>query len=88
MKHFYRNKLNKAYFAHDVACSDNKDLAKGTISDKILKDRAYKIARNGGYDRYQRVLASMVCKFFDKKTELGASVNEQLAEELHKPVIK
>ena len=60
LKHFYRNKLNKAYFAPDAACSDNKDLAKGTISDKILKDRVYKISRNGGYDRYQGALASMV----------------------------
>ena len=41
---------------------------KRTISDKILKDRAYKIARNCNYDRYARVLAaSMVYKFFDKK---------------------
>ena len=59
-----------------------------TISDKTLKDRAYKIARNRGYDGYQRALASMVYKFFDKKTGSGISVNEELAEELHKPVIK
>ena len=59
-----------------------------TISDKTLKDRAYKIARNRGYDGYQRALASMVFKFFDKKTRSGISVNEELAEELHKPVIK
>ena len=30
----------------------------------------------------------MVCKFFDEKTESGTSVNEQLAEELHKLIIK
>ena len=30
----------------------------------------------------------MLYKFFDKKAVLGASVNRQLAEELHKPVIK
>ena len=61
-----------------------------------MKDRAYEIARNRRYDGYQRALATMVCKFFDKKTESGAittstagvSVNEQLAEELHKPVIE
>ena len=58
------------------------------ISDKVLKDRANKIARNRGYDRYQRTLASMVYKFFDEKTESRVSVNEQLAEELDKPVIK
>ena len=38
----------------------SKDLAKRTISDKMLKDRAYETARNRGYDQYQRALASMV----------------------------
>ena len=52
-----------------------------SISDKILKDRAYEIARNCIYDGYQRALASMVYKFFDKKTGSGISVNEQPAEE-------
>ena len=59
-----------------------------TISDKILKDRAYQIARNCGYDGYQRALASMIYKFFDKKSGSGVKVNEQLTEELHKPVTK
>ena len=53
-----------------------------------MKDRAYEIARNCNYDRYQRALASMVYKFFDKKTGSGISVNEQPAEESHKTVIK
>ena len=53
-----------------------------------MENRAHKIARNRGYDGYQRALASMVDKFFDKKTGSGASVNEQLAEELHKLVTK
>ena len=88
MKHLYRNKLDKACFALDAAYSDSKDLAKRTILNKILKNRAYEIARNRGYDGYQRALSSMVYKFFDKKTGSGISVNEQLAEELHKPVIK
>ena len=85
LKHFYRNELDKACFAHDAAYSDSEDLAKRTILDKILKDRADEIARNRGY---QRALASIIYKFFDKKTGSGISVNEQLAEELHKPVIK
>ena len=42
--------LNKACFAHDVAYSDIKYLAKRTISGKILKNRAYGIARNRNYD--------------------------------------
>ena len=43
------------------------------------------MARNCKYDGYQRALASMVFKCFDKKTGSGLSVNEQLAEELHQP---
>ena len=51
-----------------------------------MKDRVFEIARNCNYDGYKRVLASAVYKFFDKG--LGISVNEQLAEELRKPVLK
>ena len=80
----YRNELDKDCFAHDAAYSDSKDLANRTISDKILKDRAYEIARNRNYDGYERALASMVCKFFDKKAGSRISVNEQLAKELKK----
>ena len=88
LKHLYRNELDKACFAHDAAHSDSKDLAKRTIRDKILKDRAYEIARNLNYDVHQRPLASTVYKIFDKKTGSGISLNEQLTEELHKPVTK
>ena len=41
LKHLHRNELVKAFFAHEAAYSDSKDLAKRTISDKILKDRTY-----------------------------------------------
>ena len=88
LKHLYRNELDKACFAHDTAYSYSKNLAKRTISDKILKDRAHEDARNRKYDGYQRALASMVYTFFDKKAGSGISVNENLVEELHKPVIK
>ena len=88
LKHLYRNELDKTYFAHDAPYSDGKDLEKRTISDKILKDRAYEIARNRKYHRYQRAIGSMFFKLFDKKTRSGMSVNEQLAEELYKPVLK
>ena len=53
-----------------------------------MKEKAYEIARNRENGEYQRALASMVYKFFDKKTGLEKSVNEHLAEKLHKPVIK
>ena len=58
-------------FAHDAAYSDSKDLAKRTISFKILKERVYKIAINPKYDRCQRWLASMIHTFYDKKTGSG-----------------
>ena len=88
LKHLYRNELDKACFAHNVPYSDSKDLAKRTISDKILKDRACEIARNCKCDEYQRVLASMFYMFFDKKTGPVTRVKEQQAEEFHKPVTK
>ena len=53
-----------------------------------MKDRADEIARNRGYDGYQKALASLFYISFDQKTGSGVSVNGQLTEELHKPVIK
>ena len=73
-----------------MAYGKSKDLAKRTQSDKVLKDEAFKIASDPKYDSYQRGLASIVYKFFDKKSN-GSGVNEpnyQLADELHKPIIK
>ena len=67
-KHIYRNELDKACFQHDIAYGDFKDLAKRTAADKVLRDKAFNIAEDLKYDGYQRGLASMVHKFFDKKT--------------------
>ena len=94
----YKNELDKACFQHDMAYGKSKDLVKRTQSDKVLKDKAFKIVSNPKYDGYQRGLASMVYKFFDKKSE-GSGIfallanksankpNYQLANELHKPII-
>ena len=71
--------------------SQNKRWVKRTQSDKILKDKAFKIASDSKYDGYQRGLASVVYKFFDKKSKGSGIVNEpnyQLANELHKPIIR
>ena len=51
-----------------------------------MKDRVNEIAINRNYDGYQKALASMVYKLFDKKTGSGLSVNAQLTKELHKPL--
>ena len=75
-KYIYRNKLDKACFQHDMAYGDFKDLAKRTASDKVLRDKAFNIAKNPRYDGYQRGLASMVYKFFDKKTQGSGANNE------------
>ena len=86
----YKNELDKACFQHDMAYGKSKDLAKRTQSDKVLRDKAFKIASDPKYDGYQRGLASMVYKFFDKKSSGSGITNEpnyQLAEELHKPII-
>ena len=66
--YIYRNELDKACFQHDSAYADHKDLINRTEADKVLKDKAYDIASNPKYDGYQRGLAGMVYKFFDKKS--------------------
>ena len=65
--HIYKNELDKGCFVHDAAYSDSKDLTKRTVADKILKNKAFDIAKDPKYDGHQRGLASMVYKFFDSK---------------------
>ena len=65
-RYIYRNELDKACFQHDSAYADHKDLINRTEADKVLRNKAYDITSNPKYDGYQRGLASMVCKFFDK----------------------
>ena len=72
----YKNELDKASFQHDVAYGKSKDLVKRTQSDKVLRDKAFKIASDPKYDGYQRGLASMVYKFFDKKSS-GSGVDTE-----------
>ena len=64
----YKNELHKACFQDDMAYGKSKDLAKRTQSDERLRDRAFEIASNPKYDEYQRGLASMIYKFFNKKS--------------------
>ena len=60
-----------------MAYGDFKDLKRRTFSDKVLRDKAFNIAKNPKYDGYQRGLASVVYKFFDKKST-GSGVNMPL----------
>ena len=87
----YKNELDKACFQHDMAYGKSKDLVKRTQSDKVLRDKAFKIASDPKYDGYQRGLASMVYKFFDKKSSgsgVATEPNYQLANELHRQIIR
>ena len=76
-----------------MAYEDFKDLNRRTFANKVLRDKAFNITKDPKYDGYQRGLASMVYGFFDKKFS-GSGIkyenisNKQLAEELHKPIIK
>ena len=63
----YKNELDKACFAHDVAYSDSKDLARRTAADRVLKDKAYEIANNPRHNGFERSLDAMVHKFFCQK---------------------
>ena len=102
-RYIYRNELDKACFQRDCAYADHKDLINRTEADKVLRDKAYDIASNPEYDGYQRGLASMVYKFFDKKSTAESTArtgsgfkklkntarnSSILADERHKPIIR
>ena len=88
LSYIYKNDLDKAYFQHDMAYNKFKDLEKRTQSDIVLKNKALKIASNPKYNGCERGLASMVYKLFDKKSKGSGLKNQQLANELHKPIIR
>ena len=73
-----------------MADGKSKGLEKKTQSHKFLRDKAFEIASNPKYDGFQRGLASMACKFFDKKPSrsgVAAVPNYQLANESHRHII-
>ena len=61
-------------FQHDMAYGDFKEFARRTTSNKVLRDEGFNIAKNPKYDGCQKRLASMVYKFFDKKSK-GSGVH-------------
>ena len=62
-----------------MAYGDFKDLTRRTTFDKILRDKAFNIAKNPKYDGYQRGFSSV------KNEDIS---NKELSEELHKPIIR
>ena len=74
-----------------MAYGKHKYLIERTESGKVLEDKAFKIASNPKYDGYKIGLASMVYKFCDKKSksnDVKSMSKQQLADELHKPIIR
>ena len=62
-------------------------MSRRQVAYKKLMEQAIHIARDEGVVGYQRALAAMVYKFFEKKIQMGqGNWNEELAEELHKQV--
>ena len=51
-----------------MAYNKYNDLEKRTQSDRLLKNKAFKIAIDPRYDGYERSLASMIYRFFDKES--------------------
>ena len=51
-RYLYQNELDKACFQHDMAYGDSKDLPQRTASDKLLRDKAFNIAKNPKTDGY------------------------------------
>ena len=68
--YIYKNELDKACFQHDMAYGEFKYLKRRTYSDKVLRYKAFNIAKSPKYDGYQRRLASMVYKCFDKSPQV------------------
>ena len=98
-RYIYQNELGKACFQYDIAYGEFKDLTGRTAADKVSRNKALKIAKSSKHDEYQGGLPLMVCKFFNKKIALlpdryasgGAGAitsNKELAEELHKPIMR
>ena len=80
-------KIKETCFQHDVAYRDFRGLNRRTAAGKVLREKAFNIAKNPKYDRYQRGLALIDGKCFDKETSGGAIKNKTvsnkaLAEEL------
>ena len=95
LSHILKNRLDAACFQNDSAYAKYKDRLNRKQSDTALKNKTLKIATDPRVNGYQRGLAAMVYKFFNERTK-GSGINDkgnllvnsQLAEELHKPIIR
>ena len=88
---FIKMNLIKLVFYTIRLMAKSKDLGERTQSDKVFRNKEFRIASDPKYDGYQRGVASMVYEFFDKQSSGSGIVNEpsyQLANEFHKPIIR
>ena len=74
----YKNKLDKAYFQHDMAYGDFKDLARRTTFDKILRGKSFNISKNPKYHGYQRSLAAINYKLVIKSPQVAVLIRMQI----------
>ena len=72
-RYIYQNKLSKACFQHDMAYRDFKDFTRRTASHKILRDKAFIIAKNSNTMDIKEVLLQWFITFSIKKTAGGAA---------------
>ena len=80
--YIYKNELDKACFQHDMAYGDFKDLARRRASDKVLRDKAFNIAKDPKYNGYQRRLAAMVYKSLIKSLHVVVLIHIQIMSAL------
>ena len=76
--YIYKNELDKGCFQHNMAYGGFKDLKRRAFSDKVVRDKAFNIAKNPKYDIYQRGLASIVYKLFDKTSKGSCVANNEI----------
>ena len=73
-RYIYQRELDDACFQHEMAYREFKDSNRKTAADKVLLDRVFNSTKNPKCDGYQRGLASMVYKYFDKRTSGGTII--------------
>ena len=88
IKNIAKNRLDAACVQHDSAYNKYKYSVNRKQSDFVLKNKALTIAVDPRVDGYQRSLAAMVYKLFNERKKVSGIENKQLAEELHKPIVK
>ena len=64
--YIYQIELDKACFQHDMSYGDFKDVDIRTFADKVLRDKAFNIAKDPKYDRYQVELFQWFINFLTK----------------------